>query len=151
MVFILNLVIKLVNNFILKYLDHNSYISTFFSISFWISPLLSYSYKDSACSIPVDIEELLPYVNKYLLFFGEYVNNISVNKQVCLQYLNSLIARFGIAGLTKLTHLDLFGARITDSGTNSLRCMLKIYFICPCLFSWCYLVIAFKHYLTDIS
>lgn len=26
-------------------------------------------------------------------------------------------------GLTGLTHLDLFGARITDSGTNFLRCM----------------------------
>jgi hypothetical protein len=26
------------------------------------------------------------------------------------------------AGLTGLTHLDLFGARITDSGTNCLRC-----------------------------
>lgn len=29
------------------------------------------------------------------------------------------------AGLTDLTHLDLFGARITDSGMNNLRCMLE--------------------------
>jgi hypothetical protein len=26
------------------------------------------------------------------------------------------------AGLTGLTHLDLFGARITDAGTNCFRC-----------------------------
>lgn len=26
------------------------------------------------------------------------------------------------AGLTGLTHLDLFGAKITDSGTSYLRC-----------------------------
>lgn len=32
---------------------------------------------------------------------------------------------FADAGLTKLTDLDLFGARISDSGTKSLRCMLK--------------------------
>lgn len=30
------------------------------------------------------------------------------------------------AGLTALTHLDLFGARITDSGTNYLKCMSDI-------------------------
>ena len=27
-----------------------------------------------------------------------------------------------VAALTGLTHLDLFGARITDSGTNCFRC-----------------------------
>lgn len=29
------------------------------------------------------------------------------------------------AGLTGLTHLDLFGAQITDSGTKYLSCKLK--------------------------
>lgn len=44
------------------------------------------------------------------------------------------------SGLTGLTHLDLFGARISDAGTNCLRRMLK-YFpvaltICCILFLW---------------
>lgn len=29
------------------------------------------------------------------------------------------------AGLTGLTHLDLFGARISDTGTNCLKCALR--------------------------
>lgn len=33
------------------------------------------------------------------------------------------------AGLTGLTHLDLFGAQITDSGTKYLSCKLKQPFI----------------------
>lgn len=34
-----------------------------------------------------------------------------------------------VLGLTGLTHLDLFGARITDSGTNHLRSKFLMFII----------------------
>lgn len=49
---------------------------------------------------------------------------------------------FFVIGLTGLTHLDLFGARITDSGTNHLRSkssLLTRYtllLLLPELFGW---------------
>lgn len=46
----------------------------------------------------------------------------------CCLYMTNFLNVFADAGLTGLTHLDLFGARITDSGTNYLRSMLcKLY------------------------
>lgn len=43
---------------------------------------------------------------------------------LCILTFRFHLYSFADAGLTNLTHLDLFCARITDSGTNYLRRML---------------------------
>lgn len=57
-------------------------------------------------------------------------------------------SEFGNAGLTGLTDLDLFGARITDFGTNYLKSMQFItkYFTSALLFVDMLIITFFRQY-----
>ena len=82
----------------------------------------------------------------YYVFSFSYVNIYFISFiNIWMFWFNDAFSCFIDVGLTGLTHLDLFGARITDVGTNHLRSMLDntLIFLLPILinFSWLYVIL----------
>lgn len=60
-----------------------------------------------------------------------------IGSLIANETLKFFIICFGDAGLTNLKHLDLFGAKITDYGTDCLKCnFLSCHYLIPVLFQY---------------